>query len=211
MLTTVPAARGGVSVNEIRPGLYHWQATHPRIQVEVSSYYVADSGTLIDPMIPPEGTDWFEGAGAPRRIVLTNRHHYRQSDELRNEFDCPVLCHEAGLHEFEGGPKVEGFRFGDELAAGITALEVGAICPEETALHIELHEGMLAFADGVIRYGELGFVSDRLLGEDAEEVKRGLRESLARLLDRDFDSLLFAHGEPLLGGGKEALRNFIGA
>jgi hypothetical protein len=210
MLTTVPAARGGVSVKEIRPALYHWKAVHPKIGIEVSSHYVADSGTLIDPMLPPGGIDWF-GGSAPARIVLTNRHHYRQSDELRGEFGIPVLCHEAGLHEFEGGADVEGFRFGAELAPAITALEVGAICPEETALHIELHDGLLAFADGLIHHGRLGFVSDRLLGDDPEGVKRGLRESLARLLERDFDSLLFAHGDPLLGGGKRALRDFLGS
>jgi len=197
-------------MNEIRPGVYHWRTVHPKIRVEVSSYYVAGSGTLIDPMLPPDGAAWFREAGTPQRIVLTNRHHYRQSDELRRELDIPVLCHEAGLHEFEGGPEVQGFRFGEELAPGVTALEVGAICPEETALHIDLHEGLLSFADGLIHHGELGFVSDSLLGDDPEAVKRGLRESLARLLDRDFDSLLFAHGDPLLGGGKQALREFVG-
>ncbi len=29
------------------------------------------------------------------------------------------------------------------------------------------------------------------------------------LLTRDFDHLLFAHGEPLIGGGKAALRDFL--
>jgi hypothetical protein len=196
-------------MEEIRPGLWHWTAMHPRIKAMVSSYYVAASGTLIDPMLPPEGLEWFRAHGAPRRIVLTNRHHYRQSDELRAEFGCPVLCHEAGLHEFEGGPEVEGFRFGDRLAPEITALEVGAICPEETALHVVLHDGSLAFADGLIHHGELGFVSDRLLGDDPEGVKSGLRASFRTLLDHRFDSLLFAHGDPLVGGGREALREFL--
>jgi glyoxylase-like metal-dependent hydrolase (beta-lactamase superfamily II) len=196
-------------MDEIRPGLWHWKAMHPKIRIEVSSYYVADSGTLIDPMLPAEGIEWFREHGQPQRIVLTNRHHYRQSAEFREGFDCPVSCHEAGLHEFEGGLEVEGFRFGHGVAPGITALEVGAICPEETALHIELGEGLCSFADGLINHGELGFVPDSLLGDDPEEVKRGLRDSLAALLDRDFDSLLFAHGDPLLGGGKRALREFV--
>ena len=42
-------------------------------------------------------------------------------------------------------------------------------------------------------------------------MKAGLRSAYSRLLDRDFDSLLFAHGEPLLGGGREALRHFAEA
>jgi hypothetical protein len=29
------------------------------------------------------------------------------------------------------------------------------------------------------------------------------------LLERDFDSLLFAHGEPLVGGGRAALKDFV--
>jgi glyoxylase-like metal-dependent hydrolase (beta-lactamase superfamily II) len=196
-------------MEEIRSGLWHWKAMHPKLEIEVSSYYVAGSGTLIDPMLPPEGVEWFREHGEPRRVVLTNRHHYRQSDAFRNEFGCPVLCHKAGLHEFAVGPEVEGFRFGDRVAPGIVALEVGAICPEETALHIDLGDGLLSFADGLINHGELGFVPDWLLGDDPDEVKRGLHDSLRALLDRDFDGLLFAHGDPLLDGGRRALEQFV--
>ena len=176
--------------------------------MEVSSYYAEGSGTLIDPMLPSEGIGWFRDR-PPERIVLTNRHHYRDSDEFRREFGCPVLCHRAGLHEFEGGPAVDGFEFGDELAAGITALEIGAICPEETALHLDAGPGILSFADGLIRYGELGFVSDRLLGDEPDEIKRGLVRSLERLLDLNFDALAFAHGDPLTAGGKRTLEEFV--
>jgi hypothetical protein len=50
-----------------------------------------------------------------------------------------------------------------------------------------------------------------LLGDDPEGVKTGLRRSYRRLLDLDFDSLLFAHGDPIVGGGKDALRGFAAA
>ena len=196
-------------MNEIGPGIHHWKAVHPKIEIEVSSYYVEPAATLLDPLLPAEGIEWFRDRRAPERIVLTNRHHYRHSDQFQAEFGCRVLCSEPGLHEFENGPEVEGFAFGAVLAAGITALEVGAICPDETALHIELGNGLLAIADGVMNYDELRFVPDNLLGDDPEGVKQGLRESYRGLLDRDFDNLLFAHGDPILGGGKEALREFV--
>jgi glyoxylase-like metal-dependent hydrolase (beta-lactamase superfamily II) len=87
-------------------------------------------------------------------------------------------------------------------------LEVGAICPDESALFIR-DARALVIADGIIRYGgEMRFVSDGLIGDDPDSIKAGLREAYSRLLDLDFDSLLFAHGEPLIGGGKEALRRF---
>jgi hypothetical protein len=39
-------------------------------------------------------------------------------------------------------------------------------------------------------------------------VKSGLCEAYAGLLDLAFDSLLFAHGDPIVGSGKDALREF---
>jgi len=163
-------------------------------------------------MVPREGLEWFAGRESPSLVVLTNRHHLRHSERYAQNFDCPILCSEAGLHEFERGPKVEGFAFGEELAPGVTAHQVGAICPDDTALHIRTARGSaLAFADGVTRPrgGGLAFVPGFLMGDDSSAVRAGLRESLHALLDLDFDSLLFAHGEPLIGGGEAALREFI--
>jgi hypothetical protein len=200
-------------VNEILPGVFHWTAYHQRIRQPVSSYHAALDGgaTLIDPMLPEGGIGALRERGGAERIVLTNRHHLRHSVEIAEEFGCPILCERSGLHEFEDGPGVQQFEFGDEVAPGIVALEVGSICSEDSALHLRVAEGALAFADGLVRFrrGEVGFVPDFLLGGDPEGVKRGLRESLGRLLDRDFDHLLFAHGEPLVGGGKRALREFV--
>jgi hypothetical protein len=197
-------------MDEIRPGILYWTAFHEGIGLDVSSYYLTDAATLIDPMTPPGGLDALAAVRAPERIVLTNRHHLRHSPRFVQEYGCTVMCHEAGLHEFEDGPAVEGFRFGDELAPGVTAVEVDAICAEETALHIDTAEGILAFADGLVRWeGELRFVPDHLLGDDPEDVKQGLLRAYRKLLDHDFDSLLFAHGEPVLGGGRRALESFL--
>jgi hypothetical protein len=196
-------------MEHIQPGLLHWTAYRDTIGADVHSYFHVPSGTLVDPMVPPEGID---ALGAePQRIVLTNRHHYRDSAR----FGCPVLCHEAGLHEFDDGREVEGFAFGDELAPGVRALEVGVLTPEETAVHLAGEGGgALGFADCVIRgrHGELGFVSDPLLGDDPRAIKEGLRAAFRRLCDEtEFDALLLAHGEPIKHGGRSALRTFADA
>lgn len=191
-------------MKEIQPGLLHWTAYRDTIGADVHSYFHVPSGTLLDPMVPPEG---IEAIGAePQRIVLTNRHHYRESDR----FGCPVFCHESGLHEFDDGRVVEGFAFGDELAPGVRVFEVGVLTPEETAVHLD--DAAMAFADCVIRgrHGELGFVPDYLLGDDPPAVRAGLRDAFARLLEeQDFDGLLLAHGEPIVPGGKERLGRFV--
>ena len=199
-------------IGEVLPGVYHWTAIHPKIRLPVDSYYIEFARVVVDPMVPREGLEWFEGREKPSQVVLTNRHHLRHSERFAEAFGCPIRCSETGLHEFERGPRVEGFAFGEDLASAITAHRLGAICPDDTALHIRIGDGgALAFADGLTRPrgGELTFVPGFLMGDDPSAVRVGLRESLRGLLDLDFDHLLFAHGEPLIGGGKAALREFV--
>lgn len=201
-------------MQEIAPGIFHWTAFRETIRQDVHSYYVADAAALIDPMEPDEGLDWFAERTPPERALLTNRHHYRHCARFADRFGTEVLCHTSGLHEFEDGRDVRGFEFGDEVAPGITAHEVDAICPEESALHIQSGGGALAVADGVVRWqapdAELGFVPDFLLGDDPEGVRQGLQAAYKRLCDElEFDCLLMAHGNPVVGGARETLRAFV--
>jgi len=122
-----------------------------------------------------------------------------------------VHCVRAGLDEFTDGAKVEPFDFGDELPGGAVAYEVGAICPDETALHLPALAA-LAIADGAVRFeagAPLAFVPDAYMDEP-ERTKEGLRESYRRLATLDFRHLLLAHGEPFVGTGRDALAVFAG-
>jgi hypothetical protein len=199
-------------VEEIDPGLWHWTARHPHIGMTVSSYYLEDAGVLIDPLLPPEGPEWFAGRKSPpKHILLSNRHHDRDSWRLRDDFGCEIHCIANGVHELEGRGPVTPFQFGDELPGGIVAHEVDAICPDETALYIPTHRA-LACADGVVRWpgvDGLTFVPDWLMDEP-DETKDGLRRAFSGLLDLDFERLLLAHGDPVVEGAKEALRSFVG-
>jgi glyoxylase-like metal-dependent hydrolase (beta-lactamase superfamily II) len=192
-------------MEELIPGLFRWTAVHPKIRIEVSCHFLTGSGTVIDPLLPEEGVEWFEGRD-PQRVVLSNRHHLRHAEQIAARFGCPILCHQAGLHEFEAGPEVEGFGFGDQLAEDVRAVEMDAICDEDTVLAIAAGDGALLFADSLINHGQIGFVPDNLLGQDPEGVKRQVLERVSVLLDEDFDHLLFAHGNPVIGDGRQALR-----
>ena len=196
---------------QILPGLFHWTAFHDDIQQDVHSYYFAnaDCPILIDPKLPAGGVDWFTDRPKPKHIFLTNRLHYRDSNRFVTRFGVKVWCHRAGLHEFTADQHVQAFEHGDRLPGEVAALEVGALCPEETAFLLPAADGVLALGDSIIREGEdLCFVSDDLM-DDPPTTRRGLRRSLRALLIQPFDHLLFAHGEPWIGGGKAALREFL--
>ncbi len=195
-------------MEEIIEGVFHWKAVHPNTNSEAGCHFIAGSGTAIDPLLPGEGIEWFDGRGV-KRIVLSTRHHMRHAPEIAERFGCPILSHESGLYEFKDGPAVEGFAFGDRLAADVVALEMNSISPDDTVLRIEQGGGALLFADSIVNRAHSVFVSDGLIGDDPEAVKAQILAQCKGLLDERFEHLLFAHGDPLLGGGRPALQAFV--
>jgi len=160
--------------------------------------------------VPDEGLDAFAGRDRPQQVVLTSGLHARHAERFAESFGCVIRASPEALERLEGSLDAQRYSEGDEIAPGIVAIHIGKLCPDEYALHIAVAEGAIAFADGLVRYGEaLGFVSDALIGENADAIKAGLKGAFRGLLTRDFDYLLFAHGDPLVGGGKAALRDFV--
>ncbi|HEV2981528.1 MAG TPA: hypothetical protein VGX51_08865 [Solirubrobacteraceae bacterium] len=197
-------------MREIAPGLWHWTAPHARIDLDVSSYYLLSERALIDPLVPAEGMGWFDDHGAPEHVLLSNRHHDRDAWRFREAYRCSVHCVRSGLHELEGRGPVEPFEFGDPVPGGAIAYEVDAICADETALYIPAHRA-LACADGVVRWPGtegLSFVPDSLM-DNPEQTKTGLRRAYSALLELDFDLLLLAHGDPVIGDAKRELAGFL--
>jgi Metallo-beta-lactamase superfamily len=202
-------------MNEISPGIWHWPAYYDSIGMDVHSYWIEPAGIVLDPMVPPDvGLDWWDDRDVkPQQIVLTIGLHWRECDEFAERFDIPVVVPKPALHRYQGTDRSpEAFEWGDEIAPGVTAIEIGGIAPDEAALHIEHGDGAVAIADGAIRAsggGPLMFVPDGLMGDDPEGVKSSLRDSLRGLLERDWDTLLMAHGDPIVGNGRKALKDFL--
>ncbi len=204
-------------MQEVLPELFHWSARHPKLGIEVSSYWLDAEGIAIDPLLPSEVMDWLrERPARPTDVLLSNRHHYRDSGALVHEFDATVHCNAAGLHEFEEAQAVRGFEPGHMLAGGVIAFEIDAISPDDTALVLPGLRAVV-LADAVIRMegreegGPLRFVSDGLM-DDPERDKAAIVAALKRLLaEVDFDHLLLAHGGPVIGDGREQLQRFASA
>jgi hypothetical protein len=203
-------------MREVLPGVFHWTTPHPQIRVEVSSYWLEESGVLFDPLVPvEEGLEWFAARSTPpTAVLLSNRHHYRESARFAERYGCSVYCNRLGLHEFSDGQAVEGFDIGDRLPGGAVACELDAICHDDTALLLP-EKAAVVLADGVVRGGPhgqdgaLGFVPDSLM-DDPPVTKRGLLAACARLLaEHDFVHLLLAHGGPVIGDGREQLQELV--
>jgi hypothetical protein len=115
----------------------------------------------------------------------------------------------VGLHEFDENDPVEPYDFEEPLAGGaITPHQVTPLWPDDSVLHIPSLSA-LAVADGVVHYrDELDFVPKQFM-DDPEAEQNGLREGLSRFAEElEFEHLLLAHGSPIVGDGRERLREF---
>jgi hypothetical protein len=193
-------------IREVLPGVLHWSARHPSAGIESGSHYLVEEGILIDPIAPPEGLEWFDDRQIGE-ILLTNRHHTRSAFELQERLGATIRAPRTGMHDLPAD-RVQAYDFGDEVRPGIWAHAISETWPDETALELRHHRAV-AIADGVHNYEGLGFFPDFLLGDDPEAEKQRLRDGFARLAARvDFDHVLFAHGAPIVGDGREQLRRF---
>jgi hypothetical protein len=193
-------------MQEITPELRHWSAVHPNLGMEVSSYWLPGLRVLLDPLAVPDEVDGID------EIVLSNRHHRRDAFEARERFGATLRVPRSGLHDFASDDPIEPYDYGEPLAGGaITPYLVTEVWPDDGALHIP-SQSALAIADTVINDNlQLEFVPDRYLGDPTEE-KPAIRDGLAQLANElDFSHLLLAHGPPIVGDGRERLREFAAA
>jgi glyoxylase-like metal-dependent hydrolase (beta-lactamase superfamily II) len=161
-------------------------------------------------MVPDDGFAWFE-TRVPEHVLLTNRYHSRGTAAFVEVFGCRVRCHRAGLEHVRERVAAEPFDHAEVLAGGIEALAVPGFTPDETALHVPAAGGALTFADILIREGEgpLGYAPDGWYGDDPEPAKARVVGAGRALLVLDFRHILLTHGEPIVDGGKGALREFL--
>lgn len=203
-------------MRELLPGVWHWTAPRTTIgDKPVSSYWLDSGGVLIDPLVPPDvGLDWFAARPTPpSAIVLSNRHHYRDSDRFHERFGCGVRAPAAAMHAFTAAQAVTAYQPDELLPGGLRAIEVGVLSPDDGGLFLESSRA-LWLADTLVRNmtdpdSRIGFVIDQLM-DDPEQTKAGLLERFQALLDSyEFDHLMLAHGLPLIGNGRAELEQFV--
>ena len=191
-------------MQEVRAGLWWWEAVHPEWTAEndaaseewgpeVSSY-AADDGArllLVDPTTPPAPI--LELAGQRETIiVLTNPWHEREA---------PNLAELLGATVFAPPPDDEGkgirmpaqlYGAGDRLPFGVEAFP-GREPPFDVVLWIESHRAV-AIGDTLIDRGNGIEIAESWLpaGVTRQQVVEGLRP----LLERPIDVVLPTHGAP---------------
>jgi glyoxylase-like metal-dependent hydrolase (beta-lactamase superfamily II) len=209
-------------MDELGPGLWHWQAPHPGWEPgepwdrNVSSYAVDDGSRLLlfDPLgVPSEIEE--RAASRETSIVLTAPWHERDAEALVERLSAPVytplpdtaedLMRRYGItaeQAGEGSPDVvwllrEGKGDARLYAAG-DRLDVGVEAfpgqkPNDLVLWVESRRAVVA-GDTLVDFGDGLHINPRWI--DPETTREQVVEGLRPLLDLPVEHVLATHGGP---------------
>ena len=201
-------------MKEILPDIFTWHEFSVDKQLNFNGYLIISEGdsVLIDPprMTEQDLAELESLAGKNSKnplqaILLTNVHHERECDGVRNKFDVPVLINEkdeTGLI----GKADKTFAEDDALPGGLMTFKLeNQKSPGESAFFLK-ERGVMILGDALI-----GKVPGKfnMLPPDKYRDPNLAKKGLSRLLEFNFESLLVGDGESILKNGKEAVKIFI--
>jgi len=190
-------------MREIAPGLYVWTAAHPSWDpvhepespadwpehVGCVLFEAAEAVVLIDPLVPEER--WGElderVAGRPVVVLTTLRFHGRSRDAVLARYGGRRVRHDAPMPGGVVPLPVPGF---DETMYWL---------PEPRAL--VSGDRLIGDREGGVRLCPASWLDYIPTDDGLDE----LREALVPLLELPVEHVLVSHGEPVVGGGREAL------
>ncbi len=192
------------AAREVRPGLWHWQIHNSAIGGYVSSSHAvmtSEGCMLIDP-VRLDG-DALAALPRPMAVLLTARCHQRAAWRYRREIGAEVwLPDDASAADEEPDHR---YADGDRLPGGLTVFRTpGPEWPHYSFL-LEGEPGVVFCSDLLTRDGE----SLRFISPSLHEDPAATRASVEHLLTLPFDVLCLAHGTPVEGDAKAALRDVL--
>ena len=199
-----------MEVQELRPGLWRWTASHPEWDhaeqwgPEVGSVYaeLADSLVVVDPLVPDDEEERFwsaldrdlERLDLPVHVLLTVHWHERSVATVLDRYKATLWR-----------PEAKG-----ELPAGVQAEIVTGSDWVEALFFLEPHRGLIS---GDLLIGTNGGIELPVRwfpkGEQEwaeKQLKPELRERLAEL---PVELVVVSHGDPVLENGADALRRAL--
>jgi len=139
-------------------------------------------------------------------ILLSNRNHSRAANAIRGRTGARTLIHPAdAAHARTQGAEIDGEMSVDEKIGPLTTVAVPGKSPGEIALHW-VERRILIVGDAVIGNppGRCGLLREKVMDDPAQ-----LRRSVRKLLELEFDTLLFGDGASILHSAKERLEELV--
>ncbi|MSP15503.1 MAG: hypothetical protein EXR73_02625 [Myxococcales bacterium] len=190
---------------EPMPGILTWPRFSERFGYDFHGTLVRheDGNLCIDPVDVGDGVLEALLHEGVRRILLTNRNHYRDAARVREATGARVLVHPADA-EFvrQKSVPVDGQLLPGQLIGPFTVLGVPGKSPGEIALH-DAARRLLLIGDACVGNppGQLALLPAQAI-DDLPLLRQSLRALHAAV---DFDTLLLGDGAAILSGARDQL------
>lgn len=197
-------------IAQITPGILTWQVYDPAVKADLySTALETPSGTyLVDPIaLTGDGLRILESRRKVSGIVVTNENHERAARQFAKRFSAPIYLY-TGLGEAIALPRTIELQDNGSVSPELTAVAIDGAPAGELALHYEPDGGTLVVGDALINFEPYGFAF--LPAKYCRDFKL-MRRSLPKLLDYNFERMLFAHGTPILSSARERLEQLLAA
>ena len=193
-----------VEFHRVCPSLLTWHRYSGEVKADLFSTAVLVNGRgyLVDPI--GTASDQLRSAlagSAIAGVVVTNENHARAANEFAAAFSAPVFAHAETQRALEL-PAATIVHHGEQFAPGLTAIVIEGAPAGEIAIHAAPDGGSLIIGDALINMGSYGFT---FLPAKYCTNHKQMRRSLEKLLDWDFERMVFAHGLPIVARAKEQL------
>ena len=195
-------------MNEIITGILSWAWFSQPHGYNFNGYLVRhpEGNLCIDP-VPPGDADLAEivriGVSS---VLLTNRNHSRAANLVRERTGASTFIHpDDAAHAKGQGAEIDRDLNVGETVGPLAIVAVPGKSPGEVALHW-LERSLLIVGDAVIGNppGRCGLLREKVMDDPAR-----LRQSVRKLLDLKFDTLLFGDGASILHDAKMRLKELV--
>jgi glyoxylase-like metal-dependent hydrolase (beta-lactamase superfamily II) len=187
-------------LQQLPSNLTIWHAYDRTAKVELFSTAVmtSDGLVVIDPVdLNIRARSELEALGPVASIVISNANHRRASDFFGKRYAAPIFAPaELADQDLALGKLAEG-----EIS-GLQIIAIDGAAPGEFAIYDQRDGGALIVGDSLINFEPYSF--NFLPPKYCTNHKQMIR-SLKRLLDFQFERLLFAHGEPIISRARKRL------
>jgi glyoxylase-like metal-dependent hydrolase (beta-lactamase superfamily II) len=140
------------------------------------------------------------------KILLTNRNHSRAANVVRARTGARTLIHpDDAPHARSQGAEIDGDLSMGEKIGPLIIVAIPGKSPGEVALHWPERK-LLIVGDAVIGNppGRCGLLREKVMDDPAH-----LKRNVSKLLDLDFDTLLFGDGVSILHDAKMRLKELV--
>ena len=144
-------------------------------------------------------------------ILVTHKHgdHIKNLPKLKELTDAPIKAHklEAPLIEKAVEVKVEGLEDKETIpyCGGLEVIWVPGHSEGNVCYYLKKHKTIIA-GDTIFSDSQCNLTAPP--EKYCLDVKQATKE-IERLLDYDFDSLLYTHGEDIMSGAKQKIKELV--